>query len=53
MAKEIKKEQPADENHKEQEQPITLKEKIAVSILIAYVISLIWLAGSKYWYGIW
>ena len=53
MAEEIKKEQPADESHGEQEQPMTLKEKLTISVLIGYVISLIWLVGSKYWYGIW
>lgn len=51
MAEEIKKEQPVEGS--DQNQPITLKEKIAIIILIGYVISLIWLAGSKYWYGIW
>ncbi len=33
--------------------PITLTEKIATALLIAYVISLIWLAGSSHWLGIW
>jgi hypothetical protein len=53
VAEEIKKGQPAVKNHGEQEKPIPLKEKIAILVLIGYVISLIWLVGSKYWYGIW
>ncbi|MFZ1038151.1 MAG: hypothetical protein WAU61_12085 [Smithella sp.] len=36
-----------------QEQPMTLTEKIATAVLIAYLISLIWLAGSSHWFGIW
>jgi hypothetical protein len=36
-----------------QEEPITLTEKIATAVLIAYLISLIWLAGSSHWFGIW
>jgi len=36
-----------------QDQPITLTEKIATAVLIAYLISLIWLAGSSHWFNIW
>jgi len=36
-----------------QKEPITLTEKIATAVLIAYLISLIWLAGSSHWFGIW
>jgi uncharacterized membrane protein YvbJ len=53
MTEEIKQEQPATDPHKQENQPITLKEKIAAAVLIAYVISLIWLAGSKHWFGLW
>ena len=53
MAEDIKQEQPATENKEKQEQPITLTEKIATVVLIGYVIALIWLAGSKYWFNIW
>lgn len=47
---EVKQEQPAAEK---KDAPITLTEKIVTAILIAYVISLIWLAGSSHWFGIW
>lgn len=53
MADEIKKDQPAPENNEKQDQPMTLTEKIVTAILIAYVISLIWLAGSSHWFNIW
>ncbi|HNY51034.1 MAG TPA: hypothetical protein PLV50_11425 [Smithella sp.] len=53
MAEDTKQEQPTAENQDKQEQPITLTEKIATAVLIAYIISLIWLAGSKHWFGIW
>jgi uncharacterized ion transporter superfamily protein YfcC len=53
MAEEIKQEQPATENKEKQEPPMTLKEKIVTALVIAYVISLIWLAGSSHWFGIW
>ncbi|MBN1365663.1 MAG: hypothetical protein JW976_12710 [Syntrophaceae bacterium] len=53
MAEEIKQEEPAAEDKEKQEQPMTLTEKIVTAILIAYVISLIWLAGSSHWFGIW
>ncbi len=53
MTEEMKQEQPAVENKEKQEQPITLTEKIVTVILIGYVISLIWLAGSSHWFGIW
>jgi len=49
MAEEIKQEQ-ADEK---KDQPITLTEKIVTVLLIAYLISLIWLAGSSHWFNIW
>jgi hypothetical protein len=52
MTEESKQDQPAAENNKDNE-PITLTEKIVTAILIAYVISLIWLAGSSHWFGIW
>jgi len=32
---------------------MTLTEKIVTAVLIGYVISLIWLAGSSHWFGIW
>jgi hypothetical protein len=50
MAEEIKQEQPSAE---QKDGPMTLTEKIVTAILIAYVISLIWLAGSSHWYNIW
>ena len=53
MTEEIKQEQPATDPHEQENQPITLKEKIAAAVLIAYVISLIWLARSKHWFGLW
>ncbi|HQN74308.1 MAG TPA: hypothetical protein PLB16_12900 [bacterium] len=53
MAEDIKQEQPATENKEQQDQPMTLTEKIVTVILIAYIISLIWLAGSSHWYNIW
>ncbi|MGB5217270.1 MAG: hypothetical protein WBN66_03120 [Smithella sp.] len=53
MAEDIKQAQPTAENKDKQEQPITLTEKIATAVLIGYIISLIWLAGSKHWFGIW
>lgn len=34
-------------------EPVTLTEKITITVLIAYLISLIWLAGSSHWFGIW
>ena len=36
-----------------QKPSITLTEKIVMVVLIGYVISLIWLVGSKHWLGIW
>jgi len=36
-----------------QKPSINLTEKIATVVLIGYVISLIWLAGSSHWFGIW
>jgi uncharacterized ion transporter superfamily protein YfcC len=53
MGEEIKQEQPVTEDQGQQDQPMTLMEKIVTAILIAYVISLIWLAGSSHWYNIW
>jgi hypothetical protein len=53
VVEEIKEKQSAAENHVEGEQSITLKEKITIVVLVGYFISLIWLVGSKYWYGIW
>jgi uncharacterized ion transporter superfamily protein YfcC len=53
MTEEIKRERPATENKEKQEPPITLTQKIVVAVLIGYLISLIWLVGSKYWLGIW
>lgn len=53
VAEDIKQAQPTAENKDKQEQPITLTEKIATAVLIGYIISLIWLAGSKHWFGIW
>ena len=53
VAEDTKQEQPTAENQDKQEQPITLTEKIATAVLIGYIISLIWLAGSKHWFGIW
>ena len=53
MTEKIKQEQPPAENKEKQEPPKTLMAKIVVAILIGYVISLIWMVGSKYWYGIW
>ncbi|MGP8154647.1 MAG: hypothetical protein ACLQBQ_11025 [Smithella sp.] len=53
MAEEIKQKQPVADNKEEQEPPITLTEKIATVVLIGYLISLIWLAGSSHWFGIW
>lgn len=52
MTEEIKQEQPAVNNNDKKE-PITLTEKIATVVLIGYLISLIWLAGSSHWFGIW
>jgi uncharacterized ion transporter superfamily protein YfcC len=53
MTEEIKQKKPVAESKEEKEQPITLTQKIVVAVLIGYVISLIWLVGSKYWLGIW
>lgn len=53
MAEDIKQELPDDENKDKQEQPLTVTEIIATIVLIGYVISLIWLAGSKHWFGLW
>jgi hypothetical protein len=50
MAEKTKQQQPAAEK---KDSPATLTEKIAAALLIGYVISLIWLAGSSHWYGIW
>jgi len=50
MGEEIKQEQPSAE---QKDGPMTLTEKIVTAVLIAYLISLIWLAGSSHWYGIW
>jgi len=50
MAEEIKQEQPGAAK---KDGPMTLTEKIVTAGLIAYVISLIWLAGSSHWFGIW
>jgi len=40
-------------NEIKQEPPLTLKEKIVIAVLTAYIIALIWLAGSSHWFGIW
>ena len=53
MTEEIKQKRPATENKEKQEPPMTLTQIIFVAVLIGYLISLIWLVGSKYWYGIW
>ena len=53
MAENTKQEQPTAENKEQQDQPMTLTEKIATAVLVGYIISLIWLAGSKHWFGIW
>lgn len=50
MVEEINKEQPSVEKN---DQPPTLTEKIAILVIIGYIISLIWLAGSSHWYNIW
>jgi hypothetical protein len=50
MAEEIKQGQP---DAAKIDGPMTLTEKIVTAVLIAYVISLIWLAGSSHWFGIW
>jgi hypothetical protein len=50
MVEEKKQEQSAPEK---KDEPITLTEKIVTIVLIAYLISLIWLAGSSHWFGIW
>jgi uncharacterized ion transporter superfamily protein YfcC len=52
MVEEINQKQPTSSDEKK-DAPMTLTEKIVTAILIAYVISLIWLAGSSHWYGIW
>ena len=53
MTEEIKQERLATENKEKQEPPMTLTQKIVVAVLIGYLISLVWLVGSKYWLGIW
>ena len=50
MVEEIKQKQPDTEK---KDGPMTLTEKIVTGVLIGYVISLIWLAGSSHWFGIW
>lgn len=56
MAEDTQKQQPAAENaenNEQQDQPMTMTEKIATAVLVGYIISLIWLAGSKHWFGLW
>ncbi len=50
MAEEKKQDQSPPEK---KDAPMTLTEKIVTAVLIAYLISLIWLAGSSHWFGIW
>lgn len=56
LADDTQKQQPAAENaenNEQQDQPMTMTEKIATAVLVGYIISLIWLAGSKHWFGLW
>ncbi len=50
MAEQVNHKQPATG---EKNPPLTLAEKISIVVIIGYLISLIWLAGSSHWYGIW
>lgn len=50
MSEKVSHKQPAAE---EKNLPLTLTEKTSIVVIIGYLISLIWLAGSSHWYGIW
>jgi hypothetical protein len=45
-------EKQADKAQDEQNAPATLGQKIFITVLFLYVLSLVWLTLSHYWYGV-
>jgi hypothetical protein len=43
---------PSTKAEPEQQLPATLTQKIFVTVLFLYVLSLVWLTLSHYWYGV-